>query len=80
MNNTELFNAMYPRTEDKVGLALTGVTTLVTFVSALNSARKGDYNKALFKAVMWLGFTNNNNAALAMRYDKATRPRALGMK
>lgn len=70
MDDKELYEKMYPTTPDKVALLVTSALTISTLVSAIRSARKGEYDKAIFKAVIWTGLTHNSNVSHTMKYRK----------
>lgn len=59
---------------DKIELAahvLTGTVVAATLlVKAHRAAKRGDYARATYLAVLWMGFSNNTNTAINRKLDE----------
>lgn len=71
MDDKQLFEKMYPTTPDKVGLAYRAIVAVALFTGSVRSVRKGEVDKAIYKAVLWSGWSRNNTADFFVRYDRA---------
>lgn len=60
--------------QDKIELvthALTGAVVGATLlIKAHRAAKRGDYAKATYYAVLWVGFSNNSNTAINRKLDE----------
>ena len=69
MDSNTLVNELYPTTQEKVGFLAGAALPVVAIIAAANSARKGNYEQAIFRALLWNGLSRNFTSSVKMKID-----------
>lgn len=70
MDEAQMFEKMYPNAAEKVVYGLSVLHVFYWLFGALRAARRGDYQKATFKAFMWGNFARNLDTDVKRRKEK----------